>query len=145
MSSSPTILLIEDNSSDVELAMMSLSEEGYFNRTRIINNGEAALDFLMPSTELEKFNNTKELKLILLDIMLPKLNGFEILQRIDKTFYTQKIPVVIFSSSEIEKDVYAAYNLGVNGYLVKPIDFNQHQNIIKSAINFWVNENKGPQ
>ena len=133
----PEIVLVEDNSSDAELASITLDELGLFNRTKIISNGEAAVNFFMSGNSPNK-ENTKNLKLIFLDLMLPKLNGFEILEKIDTEYYTKEIPVVIFSSSEIYKDVERAYSLGVNGYLVKPIDFTYHQYILKSAINFWL-------
>jgi len=134
------ILLVEDNSSDVELACITLDELDLTNRTVIINNGEDALKYLKFIEEKLLKEEEVNLRMVILDIMLPKLNGFEILERIDAFKFKERIPIVIFSSSEICKDVYLAYSLGVNAYLVKPIDFNKHQYVLRSALNFWLNK-----
>lgn len=133
------LLLIEDNSSDAELACITLEELSLDNRTFFIDNGEDALKYLKEIELKIKSQTFNGLKLVIMDIMLPKLNGFEILEQLDVDLIKETVPIVIFSSSEIHKDVLRAYDLGVNGFLVKPIDFNQHQYVLKSAINFWIN------
>lgn len=133
------LLLIEDNSSDAELACITFDELNLTSRTLIINNGEDAFKYLKEVENQIKRSENTVLKLVFLDIMLPKLNGFEVLERLDTAVITEQVPIVIFSSSGIEKDIVRAYDLGVNGYLIKPIDFFQHQYVLKSAINFWTN------
>ncbi len=133
------VLLIEDNSSDAELACITLDELNLTDRTLIINNGEDALTYLKEVEEKLSQNFDVKLRMVFMDIMLPKFNGFEILEQLNVELIKRDVTIVIFSSSDIPKDIRKAYDLGVNGFLVKPIDFNKHQHVIKSAINFWLN------
>jgi CheY-like chemotaxis protein len=133
------VLLIEDNSSDAELACITLDELNLTDRTLIINNGEDALTYLKEVEEKLSQNFDVKLRMVFMDIMLPKFNGFEILEQLNVELIKRDVTIVVFSSSDIPKDIRKAYDLGVNGFLVKPIDFNKHQHVIKSAINFWLN------
>lgn len=132
------ILLVEDNSDDAGLTIRALKKSNLANNLLHLKDGEEALDFLFAK------DNMQEPKLILLDLKLPKVNGIEVLQRV-KTDETRKsIPVVMLTSSKEECDLVESYRLGVNAYIVKPVEFDQFVNAVTQIGLFWMVFNQLP-
>jgi two-component system response regulator len=131
------ILLVEDNPDDVELTLHTLRKENLANHIRVVRDGEEALEFLLPdSTQDER--SLESLKLILMDLKLPKVDGMEVLRRIKADERTKNIPVVILTSSKEERDLVKGYGLGVNSYIQKPVDFDQFRETIKTVGLYWL-------
>ena len=125
-----SILLVEDNPEDVELALHAFEKNNISNPVKVIRDGEEALDYLFYKGKYS--NSTHPLPgLILLDIKLPKIDGIEILRRLKQNESLKLITVVALTSSDAEKDVIESYNLGVNSYIRKPIDFDQFVEAVK--------------
>jgi CheY-like chemotaxis protein len=126
------LLLVEDNSSDEELTLHVLKKYNLANRIMVVRDGAEALEFLFD-------NGRNEVpKLILLDLKLPKLNGLEVLRQIKAEAHTRMIPVVVLTSSREDKDLVACYELGVNSYIVKPVDFAQFTECIRQLGLYWL-------
>ena len=137
------ILLVEDDHRDVELSMTALEEYKLANEVVIARDGQQALDFLYCRGGFE--NRIKENPaVILLDLKLPKINGLEVLQQIRSDERLKMIPVVVLTSSQEEKDMVRSYALGVNAYVVKPVDFHQFINAVKELGVFWAIINEPP-
>lgn len=136
------ILLVEDNPDDIKLALHALKENNVANRIQVARDGEEALEFLFGK------DNNKEgsclPRLILLDLKLPKVDGLEVLGRIKGDATLRKIPVVVLTSSREERDVVESYNLGVNSYIVKPVDFEQFVQVAKQLGFYWLLLNQPP-
>ena len=126
------LLLVEDNPSDEELTLHVLHKHNLANRIRVARDGAEALDYLFGSAA-EQF-----LKLVLLDLKLPKVNGIEVLGRLKSDPRTKKIPVVVLTSSREDKDLLACYELGVNSYIVKPVDFAQFTESVRQLGLYWL-------
>jgi two-component system response regulator len=125
-----SILLIEDNPEDVELALHAFRKNNIANPVEVIRDGQEALDYLFYKGKYS--NSTHTLPgLILLDLKLPKVDGVEILKKMKQDETHKLIPVVALSSSDAEKDIIESYNLGVNSYIRKPIDFDQFVETVK--------------
>ena len=139
------ILLVEDNPYDVELTLTALKENNLTNKVHVLNDGAEALEFIF-ATGAHAERNIKNIpKVILLDLKLPKVNGLEVLRRIKSDERTKKIPVVVLTSSQEERDVVGSYNLGVNSYIIKPVDFNKFIDAVAKLSLYWVLLNKPPQ
>jgi two-component system response regulator len=138
MNSEIEILLIEDNPRDVELTLRAFKKNNFSNRIHVIEDGAKALEFLF--SEDLAHNGTLEHKprLILLDLKLPKVDGLEILKRLKSEERTQMIPVVVLTSSQEEQDIITSYKLGVNSYIIKPIDFNKFMKSIETLGVYWL-------
>ena len=138
MSSGKVILLIEDNPSDVDLTRRALERSRIANEMVVAEDGEAALEYLWRegSHELPA--------LALLDLNLPKLSGLEVLRRIRADARTRRLPVVILTSSKEEQDLAAGYDLGVNSYIRKPVDFKQFAHCIEQLGLYWLVLNEQP-
>lgn len=137
------ILLVEDNANDVELTMEALNEYNLANTVEVAKDGEEALDYLYYRgrfTERPRGNPA----VILLDLKLPKVSGLEVLKHIRSDNSLKMIPVVILTSSHEEKDLIEGYNLGVNAYVVKPVDFHDFIKAVKNLSLFWVIINEPP-
>ncbi len=134
------IALIEDNPNDVELTKIALRKAGIDLNVHVFRDGAMAIDALLP-TNTSVLNH---LRLIFLDLKLPRLNGFEVLQQLrnDERFNT--IPVVILTSSAVESDQRKAYSLGANSYIVKPIDYLEHSKAVTQAVRYWTEINSTP-
>jgi two-component system response regulator len=137
-------LLVEDNPSDVELTRRALEKRRIANELIVAEDGEDALDYLF-GTGRHAGRDTSELPAVtLLDLKLPKVPGLEVLRRIRADARTRRLPVIILTSSREEQDVGAGYDLGVNSYMVKPVDFVQFQNGIEQLGTYWLVWNEPP-
>lgn len=132
------ILLVEDNSNDLELMLYTLKENKIANHVGVVRDGEQALDFLFCQNEYVNRNINNQPKLILLDLKLPKIDGLEVLKALKNNSNTQSIPVVILTSSREEKDLVEGYKLGANSYMVKPIDFIQFADSVREIGLYWL-------
>lgn len=138
------ILLVEDNPDDLELTLHALRRENLANNIFAVRDGEEALDFLFCTGRFNGRNFDRAPRLVLLDLKLPKLNGLEVLKRLKQDPRTKSVPVVILTSSKEERDLVASYNLGVNSYIQKPVDFDQFRKTVKSAGLYWIVINQRP-
>jgi two-component system response regulator len=138
------ILLVEDNADDVELTMRALGTGNLANRVRVVSDGVEALEYLMPEIE-PGASAPPSPKLVLLDLKLPRLDGLEVLRRLKASERTRKIPVVVLTSSREESDLVASYRLGVNSYIVKPVDFEQFIRSVSEIGLYWLLLNKVPE
>jgi two-component system, response regulator len=133
------LLLIEDNPEDAELTIRVLKKHNLANNLVHLRDGEAALNFLFANGS----NNIP--RLILLDLKMPKVDGIEVLRKIKKDEQKRLIPVVILSSSKLERDVIESYKLGVNGYVVKPVEFEKFVEAVAQLGLFWLLLNQPPR
>jgi CheY-like chemotaxis protein len=138
------ILLIEDNPDHAELAIRGLSDNRVCNDIRLATDGESALDFLYQRNEFADAGKNPLPNLILLDLRLPKIDGFEVLRQIKSSNKLRLIPVVILTSSEAEKDLALAYEYHANSYLVKPVDFFKFNQMMKDLDFYWLALNRQP-
>jgi two-component system, response regulator len=132
------ILLVEDSLSDLELTLHALKRNNIANCIHIVSDGEEALDFIFCENEYVNRDITNTPKIIMLDLKLPKIDGIEVLRRIKQDARTRKIPVVMLTSSREEKDIIESYELGVNSYIVKPVDFDQFTEAVRQVGLYWL-------
>jgi two-component system, response regulator len=138
------ILLIEDNPSDVELTLHALRHNKLANQIHVACDGEEALDFIFCRGKFSKHSFNSPPKLILLDLYLPKVDGLEVLRAIKSDPRTKHIPVVILTSSREDQHRIDSYNLGVNSYIQKPVDFDQFRATIEQLSLYWIVVNQPP-
>ena len=139
------ILLVEDSASDAEMTIRALKKNGLANRLLHLKNGAEALDFLFPEGTSPGGAVENIPKVILLDLKMPKVNGLEVLLKIKADEKTKKIPVVMLTSSREDPDIKRCYDLGVNSYVVKPVEFDEFQKAISSLGLYWMIVNQPPQ
>ena len=139
------ILLVEDNPDDLDLALHALRQINQPNRIQVARDGEEALDFVFCRGPHADRNIGNIPKVILLDLKLPKVDGLEVLQAIKSDPRTQQIPVVILTSSQEQSDVLASYHLGVNSYIVKPVDFEKFAEAVRKLGLYWLLLNQPPK
>ena len=137
------ILMVEDDPKDVELTLTALEEYNLANEVIVTRDGEQALDYLNCRGEY-KTRSSGNPAVMLLDLKLPKVDGLEVLKQIKSDGELRMIPVVVLTSSKEEKDMVASYKLGVNAYVVKPVDFHEFVNAIKELGVFWAIINEPP-
>src|ERR1700719_4476959 len=137
------ILMVEDDPKDVELTLTALEDYNLANEVVVTRDGEEALDYLYCRGSFET-RSSENPAVLLLDLKLPKVDGLEVLQQIKSDEKLKLIPVVVLTSSHEEKDVVASYKLGVNAYVVKPVDFHEFVNAIKELGVFWAVINEPP-
>ena len=133
------VLLIEDNPEDAELTIRVLKKHNLANNLVHLQDGEAALDFLFAKGS----NNIP--RLVLLDLKMPKVDGIEVLRKIKNDEQKKLIPVVILTSSKEERDVIESYKLGVNAYVVKPVEFEKFAHVVATLGLFWLLLNQPPR
>ena len=137
------ILLAEDNPFDLELALAGLAEYRLTNEVVVARDGEEALEYLYRRGKYQDRPNGNP-AVTLLDLKLPKLNGFEVLENIRSNENLRMIPVVVLTSSNEERDLMRSYKLGVNAYVTKPVDFHEFVNAVKELGVFWAVINEPP-
>jgi len=137
------ILIVEDDPKDVELTLTALEEYNLANEVIVTRDGEEALDYLYCRGNFATRTNDNP-AVLLLDLKLPKVDGLEVLQQIKSDEKLKMIPVVVLTSSREERDMVASYKLGVNAYVVKPVDFHEFVNAIKELGIFWAVINEPP-
>jgi CheY-like chemotaxis protein len=137
------ILMVEDDPKDVELTLTALEEYNLSNEVIVTHDGEEALDYLYQRGKFQARTNGNP-AVLLLDLKLPKVDGLEVLQQIKSDEKLKMIPVVVLTSSREERDMVASYKLGVNAYVVKPVDFHEFVNAIKELGVFWAIINEAP-
>jgi two-component system response regulator len=138
------ILLVEDNPSDVELAIHSLRQNNLANSIFVAEDGVEALDFIFCRGKHEGRSIADHPKVILLDLKLPRMDGFQVLKAIRADERTRTIPVVILTSSKEPKDIVEGYKLGASAFIQKPVDFEQFRKTIKDIGMFWLLVNEAP-
>src|ERR1041385_130784 len=138
------ILLVEDNPNDVKLALHALNRNPLANHVEVVRDGAEALDFIFCTGAYASRNIDNGPRLVLLDLKLPKVDGLEVLQRIKGDERTRKIPVVVLTSSREERDIVESYSLGVNSYIVKPVDFEQFTEAVQKLGFYWLLLNQSP-
>jgi CheY-like chemotaxis protein len=137
------ILLVEDDPKDVELTLTALEEYKLANEVVVTRDGEEALDYLYRRGKFAT-RSTDNPAVLLLDLKLPKVDGLEVLKQIKADASLKLIPVVVLTSSHEEKDMITSYKLGVNAYVVKPVDFHEFVNAVKELGIFWALVNEPP-
>jgi two-component system response regulator len=142
------ILLVEDNPNDVELTLRALRKHHLANKLFVVNDGAEALDFIFGTGAYAASEGQPAVatpKVIFLDLKLPKVDGLEVLRAMKDDERAKLIPVVVLTSSEEERDIVHSYELGVNSYIVKPIDFENFSRAIAELGFYWLVLNKCPQ
>lgn len=132
------ILLVEDNSNDVELTLHAIRKNHISNRIHVVRDGAEALEFIFCTGAYAERKIQETPKVILLDLKLPKVDGLEVLQRIKADPRTRATPVVVLTSSREERDVVESYRLGVNSYIVKPVDFKKFTEAVQQMGLYWL-------
>ena len=139
------ILLVEDNQDDLDMTLRALRKANLTNRIQTVRDGAEALEFIFCEGAFagRKFENPP--KVILLDLKLPKVDGMEVLKRIKGDERTKMIPIVILTSSKEQRDVMESYNLGVNSYIVKPVNFEGFAAAVQEVGMYWLLHNQPPK
>jgi two-component system response regulator len=147
-----TILLVEDNPDDAELALLGFAKNAAQDKSgdssysvEVVHTGEAALDFLFAQGKYSGRCHTSDPKLILLDIKLPGISGLNVLKQLRQHQRYLHTPVVILTTSDESSDILEGYNLGVNSYLQKPVDFNAFADLLQQISHYWLKRNLSPR
>ena len=138
------ILLVEDNPTDAELAILALKERNLANKLVWVKDGAEALDFIFATGAYASRQAYNYPSVILLDLRLPKVDGLEVLRRIKADKHTRRIPVVVLTSSKEDRDVVASYNLGVNSFISKPVEFDEFAKVVSDLGYYWLFINHPP-
>ena len=133
------VLLVEDNPDDAELTIRALKKQNLANNLLHVGDGEEALNYLFSKGQ------TDHPRLILLDLKMPKVDGIEVLRKIKNDPVKKLIPVIVLTSSKEDRDIVEAYKLGVNAYIVKPVDFEKFVNAVSEIGLFWLTLNQPPR
>jgi two-component system response regulator len=139
------ILLVEDNPADAEMTLRALRGKHLANKLHWVKDGEEALEFMFRTGAYASRNPNGAPKLVMLDIKMPKVDGIEVLRRLKQHPATRAIPVVVMTSSNEERDVFDSYRLGVNSYIVKPVQFEAFLDTVAKIGLYWVLTNRVPQ
>ena len=143
MTETKRILLVEDSANDVELTLTALEKNKLANEVVVVNDGAEALDYVYRRGRF-RLRSPGEPVVILLDIKLPKVDGLEVLRHLRSDGTTRSLPVVMLTSSREERDIVQSYDLGVNAYVVKPVDFHEFVSAINELGLFWAVVNQPP-
>ena len=138
------ILLVEDNPNDVELTLHALGEHNVANRVFVVPDGAQALDFLFARGAFASRQASSPPRVVILDLKLPKVDGLEVLRSVKADPRTRTIPIVVLTSSREEQDIAESYRLGVNSYIVKPVEFERFAQAIKALGVYWLLLNQVP-
>ena len=144
MSKGIEILIADDSGSDVELAIHALRKAKLANEIHVVDDGEQALDFLFCRGAYAGRSFSDPPRVVLLDLKMPKVDGIEVLRAVRADPRTKAIPVVILTSSKEQRDLIESYNLGVNAYIQKPVDFDRFREVIEHIGMFWLVVNEPP-
>jgi CheY-like chemotaxis protein len=138
------ILLVEDNPNDEELTLRALRKHNLTNRVFVVRDGEEALEFLFRKGRYENQQESSRPRIVLLDLKLPKVDGLEVLRAVKSDESTRTIPVVVLTSSNQDRDIVESYRLGVNSYLVKPVEFENFIRSVSEIGYYWAVLNRPP-
>jgi CheY-like chemotaxis protein len=138
------ILLVEDNPNDVELALRALKKHNLANKVHVVKDGAEALEYIFGTGSYASRDVNNKPKVVFLDLKLPKVDGLEVLRRIKSDERTKVIPIVVLTSSTEERDIIESYQLGVNSYIVKPIDFDKFMDAVSELGLYWLLLNHPP-
>lgn len=136
------LLLVEDNQNDVELTTRALSKHNLTSKMHVVKDGEEALEYIFGREHASGHENVNTPKVVLLDLKLPKVNGLEVLEKLKGDVRTKMIPVVVVTSSQEPSDLSRCYELGVNSYIVKPVDYESFVKALSEAGVYWLFINK---
>jgi two-component system response regulator len=136
------VLLVEDNPHEAELTIRSLKKHNLANKLHHVDDGEQALDFIFGREQYAGRKVGEGLKVVLLDLKLPKVDGLEVLKQIKSDDRSKHVPVVILTSSKEEQDIIAGYKLGVNSYVVKPMQFESFAKAVADLGMYWMSHNQ---
>ena len=136
------VVLVEDNPNDAELAIRALKGYNLANKLMWLKDGVEALDFIFAQGRYADRSVEEVPKVVLLDLKLPMVDGLEVLEKIKSDTRTKSIPVVVLTSSSEERDIIASYNLGVNSYVIKPVDFDKYVEAVKEVGLYWMSLNQ---
>lgn len=137
-----TILLVEDNSMDINLTIQAFSKHKAPKRIVIAKNGVEALDYLFKTGKFAGNSKREIPSLVLLDLNLPMIDGFEVLRRIREDRMTKRVPVVVLTTSGEKKDVTKSYKIGANSFISKPVEFDEFVDVCHQLSNYWLNLNE---
>lgn len=138
------ILIVEDNQNDAEMVLRALKQNNLANHVLVVNDGQKALDFIYARGEFAGRKKSLRPKIILLDLKLPRVDGLEVLREIKSNPETKIIPVIVLTSSKEENDIVQSYKLGVNSYIIKPVDFDKFVETIRHLGLYWLLLNQQP-
>ena len=138
------LLIVEDNPNDLELTLRALQKHNIANPIHVAKDGDEALEYLFCEGRYASRHPAQAPRVIFLDLKLPKVDGMEVLRRIKSDERTRAIPVVMLTSSQQERDVIESYRLGVNSYIVKPVDFEQFTEAVRQLGFYWLLLNQPP-
>jgi two-component system response regulator len=138
------ILLVEDTRSDAEMIIRAIRKGKITNSILRLQDGKEALDFIFGTGEYTGRDIHQKPKVILLDLKMPKVNGIQVLQQLKANDLTKQIPIVVLTSSKENPDVEQCYALGVNSFIVKPVEFEDFMNVVSSLGVYWINHNQAP-
>jgi two-component system, response regulator len=139
------ILLVEDNPNEIELTLDSFRRHRPANRVHVVRDGVEALEFLFCTGQYAARTFDQQPKLVLMDLKLPKVDGLQVLRQIKSDTRTRAIPVVVLTTSREERDIVESYQLGVNSYVVKPVDFEQFDSVVRQLGLYWLLVNEPPR
>jgi two-component system, response regulator len=138
------ILLVEDNPNDAELTLRALKRHNLANHVTVVRDGAEALEFMFGTGAYSDREGLSKPRLVLLDLKLPKVDGIEVLRRFKADEQSRRVPVVVLTSSAEERDIAMTYDLGVNSYIVKPVEFESFASAVADVGLYWFLLNRSP-